>query len=173
MSLLDTLGGALADATQRETCRAILERCAANMDAALAVWREAAEQPPGDDNRFTFVLWFGSERAMALHGIHLEQVALPYARGHLDTWPDAVRKAPSRWVLGILAGERKQIHTLAKRLGLRGRRAKLLRVEHRRGSRRGAAPGGRHRRDSEQIGRPRRMHLGQQPYSARHTEHGA
>ena len=44
-----------------------------NLTRAGAVWTEAREQASGDAQAFTFVLWFGAERAKTLHQLHLDQ----------------------------------------------------------------------------------------------------
>lgn len=64
------------EAAKRDACAALLSRAEENMAAALDIWREVHAQEPGDGNRFTVVLWFGAERAKALHRIHLDQVRI-------------------------------------------------------------------------------------------------
>lgn len=57
----------------RADCIAVLRDLARNIDAAGDLWSEAREQSHGEVQQFTFVLWFGPERAKALHRLHLEQ----------------------------------------------------------------------------------------------------
>ncbi len=54
----------------------LLGKLAANINAARDIWSDAIEQACGEAHQFTFVLWFGSERAKALHRLHLEQKRL-------------------------------------------------------------------------------------------------
>ena len=57
----------------RSSCIPLLSELADNLMAARDVWTEALEQASGEAQPFTFVLWFGPERAKALHRLHLEQ----------------------------------------------------------------------------------------------------
>lgn len=54
-------------------CCHLLRALAANQLAASELWQEALQRSCGEAQRFTFVLWFGAERAKALHRLHLEQ----------------------------------------------------------------------------------------------------
>ena len=51
----------------------LLDKLATNINAAREIWSDAIEQASGEAHQFTFVLWFGSDRAKALHRLHLEQ----------------------------------------------------------------------------------------------------
>ena len=57
-------------------CGALLEKTEQNMATAVSIWREIAAQEPGQNDPFTVVLWFGAERAKALHGLYLEQLTI-------------------------------------------------------------------------------------------------
>ena len=62
-----------ADVEVAARCRHLLQALADNQMAAKSLWQEALQHACGEAQRFTFVLWFGAERAKALHCLHLEQ----------------------------------------------------------------------------------------------------
>lgn len=76
MTLLEQIVEQLS-AEQDEACKirscALLSQLADNQKAAREVWTQALEQACGEAQPFTFVLWFGAERAKQLHRLHLEQ----------------------------------------------------------------------------------------------------
>ena len=70
--IVETLGAEELEET-RSSSVSLLSELADNLTAAGNIWTEALEQASGEAQRFTFVLWFGPERAKALHRLHLEQ----------------------------------------------------------------------------------------------------
>lgn len=74
VEIAEKLGGA-SDIQQqtRGHCTSLLSELEHNLRTAARLCSEAIEQSSRDAGQFTFVLWFGAERAKALHKLHLEQ----------------------------------------------------------------------------------------------------
>ena len=64
---------AAQDEEQRSQCCVLLRELTTNQKAAHTLWSEAQSHACAEAEPFTFVLWFGAERARALHRLHLEQ----------------------------------------------------------------------------------------------------
>ncbi len=77
MSLLDraveTIESWGAEQNQdRARCAKLLAQVVEQMDRGIAIWQEFLVNAPESGDRFTAVLWIGSEPARKLHSLYLE-----------------------------------------------------------------------------------------------------
>ena len=91
--------------------------------------RSLLNQPPSELG-WRRVCWF-LERAWTTHRPEATRSWLPYAESHLESWPDALRRCPTRWARHLIVEPDFEPGRLVRQLrvmGLRGDQARLGRL---------------------------------------------